>query len=503
MWNSVSNKIISILGSKKFLCVIIAVLVLGAGWIAITASYPMAFDESFHLGIIQLYAHQVSPILTSVPASSAGQFGELTHDPSYLYHYLMSFPYRLIELLTKDFVTQVIIMRFINIALFAGGIVAFRKLLIRIGASSALTNFSLLMLVLLPVAPFLAAHINYDNMLFLLLPINLWFVLGCVQSITNKSKVDARDIILMLSLGALTSLVKYVYLPIFAASVIYVIVLWLWNKKRSAILHSVLVSFKSMKTVVKVGLIVALVISTGLFMQRYGVNIVMYHDVQPDCAKVETVENCLKYGPWARNYGLEAAAQSATTRPTPMALPVFLVSWVNALIYKLYFAINYDFTEYAPMPLPFAMAYIVGIIGVFLVAFFWRSILKVNKHILLFVTIIAAYALSLIYVNYTEYLRFDKIVAVNGRYFMPLLPFIFIIIGLACRRLLAKFWPLNMNVVKGSLVVLATLVALQGGGAMTYLIHSEPVWYWKNDPLTSFNTSSQKIITSLVIGAKK
>ncbi len=500
--NAIAQKITSILGSRKFFYIVIAILVVGAGWIAFTASYPMAFDESFHMGIIQIYAHQWSPVLTATPANSGG-FGELTHDPSYLYHYLMSFPYRLIELFTKDFVTQVIIMRLLNIGLFVGGLFAFRKLLMRFSVSSALTNLSLLMLVLIPVVPFLAAHINYDNMLFLLLPINILFVLNCAQSITSKHRLGASDFSLMVVFGLLTSLVKYVYLPILAASALYLLGVWLWSKNRKAIFLNLVKSFKTLGLGLKIGLITALLISAGLFMQRYGVNVIMYHDVQPDCSKVETLEHCLQYGPWARNYSLETTAQSSPSRPAPLSIPEFIVPWVGTLIYKLYFAINYDFQEYSPMPLPITLAYVVMCFSIVTVLIFWRSMLKVNRHIWLLAAIILTYALSLLYINYTEYLRFDKIVAVNGRYFIPLLPFIFAIIGLATRSLLSKFWKQKESIIKSSLAIAITLLALQGGGALTYLIHSEPVWYWQDSPLTGFNTQMQKIITPLIIGAKK
>ncbi|MEP7205128.1 MAG: DUF2142 domain-containing protein, partial [Candidatus Saccharibacteria bacterium] len=420
-----------------------------------------------------------------------------------LYHYLMSFPYRLIDGLIGDYLTKLIIMRFINIGLFVGGLFIFRKLLLRLGASSALTHFSLLMLVLLPVTPFLAAHINYDNMLFLLLPLNLLLVLNCVQSMSRQHQLEAKGLILMIVAGLLTSLVKYVFLPIFAASIVYLLAVWIWDKQRRVLHRTVLSSFKALRLSVKVGLVVALVVSSGLFLQRYGVNVVKYHSIHPDCSRVQPIEDCLQYGPWARNYKLKVAAQSSTSRPVPQSLPEFIPSWTNALIYKLYFAINYDFKEYAPMPLPISMAYLIGGLGIILTLAFARPLRRANRHILLPVVVTLAYGLSLLYVNYTEYRSFDSMVAVNGRYFIPLLPFIFVIIGLAYRQVISKYWPTRAIIIKSSLVIVATVVALQGGGMLTYLIHSEPIWYWPNDPLTAFNVEAQKIVTSLVIGAQK
>jgi methylthioribose-1-phosphate isomerase len=79
----------------------------------------------------------------------------------------------------------------------------------------------------------------------------------------------------------------------------------------------------------------------------------------------------------------------------------------------------------------------------------------------------------------------------------------FVILALSYRELLTRIWRRYLATAKVALAIAVTFLALQGGGAMTYLIHSEPVWYWQGGPLTSFNTQLQKVVTTLVIGAKK
>jgi hypothetical protein len=101
----------------------------------------MAFDEDFHLGIIRLYAHHLLPFWSSQPVGGDA-YGAVARDPSYLYHYLMSFPYWLISQFTHDTTIQVLILRFINIGLFASGLVLFRRLLTRTFASPALLHLS-------------------------------------------------------------------------------------------------------------------------------------------------------------------------------------------------------------------------------------------------------------------------------------------------------------------------------------------------------------------------
>ncbi|MGI0134888.1 MAG: hypothetical protein ACREBW_08030, partial [Candidatus Micrarchaeaceae archaeon] len=84
----------------------------------------MAFDENFHFGLIQLHADQWLPFFTHQPAN-ADAYGAIARDPSYLYHFLMSIPYRLIRLITPNTTAQIIALRLINIALFTSGFVLF------------------------------------------------------------------------------------------------------------------------------------------------------------------------------------------------------------------------------------------------------------------------------------------------------------------------------------------------------------------------------------------
>ncbi len=85
------TKIYNFVSSRFFFRLIVAVSLLSAVWIALSARYPMAFDEDFHLGLIRLYASHGWPFWSGQPAN-ADVFGAVARDPSFLYHYLMSFP---------------------------------------------------------------------------------------------------------------------------------------------------------------------------------------------------------------------------------------------------------------------------------------------------------------------------------------------------------------------------------------------------------------------------
>src|SRR5882724_9076501 len=124
--NRVVSIIVSILRSRRFFYAVLAFFAIEGVWIALSAAYPMAFDEDFHLGVIRVYTHGWSPFLSGQP-DNAGQFGALAADPSYLYHYLMSFPYRLVGLVTDSQTAAVIVLRLLNIAMAVAGVGLFRR----------------------------------------------------------------------------------------------------------------------------------------------------------------------------------------------------------------------------------------------------------------------------------------------------------------------------------------------------------------------------------------
>ena len=225
-----SQRFIAFLGSRAFFVVTAILFILQAGWIALSARYPQAFDEQFHLGIIQLYAHQLSPFFAHQPAG-ADAYGAVARDPSYLYHYLMSFPYRWIAHFTRDLTIQVIVLRFINIACLGSALFIFRKVLAFTGASKALINTTLFFFVATPVVPLLASQINYDNLTIPLTGLAIWWCLRFLRELRTNDIWHWDLLAGLLIICLLTSLVKYAFLPIFVGLGLVVLYAW-WQRRK-------------------------------------------------------------------------------------------------------------------------------------------------------------------------------------------------------------------------------------------------------------------------------
>lgn len=456
----------------------------------------MAFDENFHYGLIQVYSGQWGPFIAEVPEGT-GPLGALTREPSYLFSYLMSFPYRFFALFTESQDVLIILLRLINVGIFTAGLFAFRKLLISfVKASPALSNFAILMLTLIPITPFLAAHINYDNLLFLLIPYVLMVTLSCADSL-RKNSFPVQPFLILLSLCFITSIVKYPFLPIAVAIGIYLIGVMIWRKRGkdfSKLFRSIPHNFTQMSRAAKIGLIALVVISGALFTERHIVNYLKYDSFVPDCAAVIDFDHCSQYGPWIRNHTIN---QNAPEYVEPN-LPYYAANWYYDMTYRLFFAINADYYTQRPLFLPLITSHFIAISGVFLSMLMLPRLIRKYKAVTLFLLIIIVYSGTLFIRGYSSYLSTTEFLALNGRYFIPIMLLFFIIIGLAYKELLdmtrwrAVAW-------KASFVIISTLLMLQGGGVLTYILRSDSSWHRQDQIVITANDTAKRLVEPLIL----
>lgn len=477
-----ADKVRRLLASRKFFVFVILLLVVQALWLVFSWHFPMLWDEEYHFGLIQFYAHHLSPFISNQP-TSVDALGEITRYPAWGYHWLMSFPYRLISVFTHDQTIQVIILRLINVGLFVGALVAFRAALIRLTRSRALAHFVLFVLVLFPLSSLLAAQINYDNLQFLLTGVIFYWAISFIQA----KKFDAKLLLLIVGVGLLACIVKYTFLPLFAALVVYLafFIIRRDGKKSLAVAKK---SFKSLGLASRLALVVLVLVGLGLFVERYGVNLVKYHAVDPNCDKVLTVTRCQNYSPYARNYTYQQMPKPAKLDGP---LKFTYADWLPRL-YRQYFStgtrISYaNYTIKDPLPIPYWGFLIVLAIAVICLLLAARKLIK-RPEIQLLLLAIVLLVLALWYINYPGYLRNYQPVAVQGRYLLPVVPF-----GLALGALAAK------TVIKSrqALALIASalvIVLVAGGGLITDLVRAEPDWYWHNQTVINVNESAQKAL---------
>ncbi len=492
-----TSRVLAFLSSRTFLKLIIGLFVLQAAWIALTGRYPMAFDEDFHLGVIRLYADHWSPIWSAHPAGGDA-FGAVSRDPSYLYHYLMSFPYRLIALFTDNQTLQVLILRAMNIAFFACGLPLYRKLLLKTGASKPVVHLSLLIFVLIPIVPLLGAQINYDNVIMPLTALSLLLIIQFSESL-RKQSLDVNKLLQFMAVSLFASIVKYAYLPIFVASTGYLIFrLYRVYRTPSDLLKAFKNSWPKFKGWNRWLLIVLVFLAGGLFGERYGLNIIRYHTPVPDCAQVLTYQECKHYGPWIRDFEFEQDKPIENDR-NPIR---YTQHWLYGMWLRSFFAVDgpaSDFETRGPLIAPGVTGAVLAISGltalVLLIPELWR---KYNGPILwLFSLVTLVYVAILWVTEYQLYLQTAQPVAINGRYLLPVLPLITVAAMLAVKELTGRRQWLRLLIAS-----LAIVGLLWGGGAMTYVLRSSDSWYWPVTPLKPVNHALQKTLGPVTPGYK-
>ena len=489
------TNILRVLRSERFYKAILVLFVLESAWIAISAAYPMVFDENTQFGVIQLYAHRWNPIFFSQPPHATWA-GPLAHEPSYLYQYLMSFPYRLISFFTDSQMIQIIFLRFINIALFGAGLVLFRRLLLRTKVSRAMANGILLFFVLTPVVPLLAGQINYDNLVMPLAALALLLTLSVSDYLVREGQLPVGRSLQLFTLCMFGSLVQFEFLPIFLG-----IVLWLgWQlyKTKPLLKKPVVSAWQTSTWQRKLVIGLPLVIAAAMFVEMYGVNLALYHNPTPSCGQVLTAQECAGYGAWQRNQIALVHKVPVNTNPVlygaswtyRMFVAMFYTSSGGASPEAYYLSIN-------PLPVVFVTALAVFLVGIVLFIRYHRVIFRRYRYMGFLMFICLLYVALLWIRNYVDFVHVGQKIAINGRYLFPVALPAMLLIALAYRQAFAQKHRLKLGV-----MIVVLLLFLQGGGALTYIAVSNSHWYWHNRTVIGLNRAAQRIIRPLIIVKK-
>jgi hypothetical protein len=490
--------------SQWFFPVTLGLFFLEAVWMAISGIYPMPFDESLHFGLIQLYSHKLLPFWTTQPPGPA-IFGAVARDPSYMYHYLFGFIYRVIGVFAKTSEAQIITLRFINIVLLMSGLMVWRLVLIGTGTRRRLVNVVMLLLVLSPVMPFLGAQINYDNLLFPVIGICLLLAQHLTVFTASEKHRQIYLGLFLVIVCIFGSLVKFTFLPILLALFLYfAITVFRYTRKaglgeawkpavartRDAWRHNrVVLAFLS---------IVALVLF-GLFLQRYGVNLVRYGTPTPQCSQVLGIEKCLADPSWDRNYQLYLQKQAGHVKAQnhdPISFT--LKYWAKNYSDQLFFVSSGVASHYVTgEPLRVTRILSAGAIGVGIALFcLWQGDLRRKYRLVMLLAVMVTYLVTLWGQNYEDFVHLGSEVAIQGRYLVPILPILYLCIALGFNQLLehrTSWKPAFLAVI---LIVLVT----QGGGTGVYVLRSNPSWYWGNKVIIRMNSDARALLAPAAIG---
>ncbi|HEX7963054.1 MAG TPA: hypothetical protein VF466_00540, partial [Candidatus Saccharimonadales bacterium] len=290
------------------------------------------------------------------------------------------------------------------------------------------------------------------------------------------------------------SLVKYAFLPIALAVAIFLgaSLLHVFWRRGAELKKAFNAAHARLDNRAKVLLMLLLLVSAGLFVQRYGVNMVSYHKPVPDCDDVLTVDDCLDYGPWARNYHYTQAKGDFDDNALGFAR-----TWYDGMYFRLFFMITGPTNDYAnspPLVYPSRTALVLGIAAGLAFVVYWRRTLR-DHALLLFLLLIVVLYCSVLWVNsYQDYRATAQPVAINGRYLLVVLFPLIAVLGRSLAIALRRWRALRVWLAAAAMVLF-----LQGGGVFSFILRSNETWYWPNRAVAHANNAARKVLDPLIV----
>jgi len=468
---------IDFVASKRFFYVVIGLFLFQAMWIGLSNNYGSPHDEKYHVGVIQIYSHQLTPFMNGQP-TSYDQFGDISRNSSYLYHYLMSFPYRLISSITGDLKIQVLFLRSFNILFVVLALLIFKKILDELFKKPIISNLSLFAVVMTPVVTYVSEGVNYDNLVFLGFAVSLYLTIKLLK------KFRFTTALLWLSVNILTVLVKFSYGPIALVLVAGTVVYYFVNKIK--IIPEIKHSLKNTKRIKMVLLILLSVVAMGLFVERYVGNIVAYGTPMPDCAKVLNAERCSNWAAWERNVVLQ---QKHLTKKR-VSFASYSLNWVKTMESSSFGIYRTSSVKKALPIIKFAGYFVLGLFLLLTVL----NIKYIFKRPVLLITLgsIVLYTLALFYVNYRDYRLLASPVAIQGRYLILIMPLMMGFGLFFVHKILEQYKKLWL-----AFVIFLILIFLQGG-VVTYIVSSDHAWWWPDKTVVNINESAKNVLKPVV-----
>lgn len=467
-----------ILGSEGFLYAIIGLVIVQALWYVFSFKLAL-FDEGQHFGFTQFYTHTLNPFISHQP-QGWDQLGEIPRSPSYLFYYLMSWPLRIVTIFTSSIVIQGITLRLIMLGFFIAGLILYRRLFLRLGASRTLSNAMLLLFILLPLVAVFPGAYNYDNVIFFLFPLLLLNTLNVI----NSKHLNFTNITSIFIVGLLGCMMNVLFIGLFIPVLLYLSI-YLYRLHRARLPRELGKAFRATNKALRIVLIL-LVIGLGLlFVERHVVNVVKYHNIDAPCTSVMSKQRCLK------NYTAARNVQFHDTKPTDFhpinPFNYTLVMWLPSMV-------NTAGTISPVELLPLMGLYLYSILffgtAIFLiyVRYFWQQ--KSDRVI---IVISLGYVLVLWIQLYASYWKLGQPVAISSRYLLPVLPLFAFYVARACLLALSKRRSIAVLV-----FMFALLIATQGGSITTAALTADG-FEQQNRVVHSANNALDSIFHKIVI----
>jgi hypothetical protein len=473
----VAARVISICGSVRVTIALVVAFALQATWVAVTARFDI-YDEPYHLAAIKAFSTRWTPFVHQ--SAGDGPLGDIERYGSYLYHYLLSFPYRAAEGLGLSNGVTIVTLRMFSVVAVSGALVYAWRLFRELGAGPVTANVALALVIMMPLMVFLAGTLNYDNLLALLSAAFFYYGLKLYKA----DRFDVRLWLKVLLVGCFAAVTKYTFLALAPVVVVALLIRQL-PMLRSGLRPSVEEFFivRGRRVIAaRAFLALGVLLASGLVVERYGLNLLHYGTPLPSCLRIHPAAICAMDAPVARNTTLDLAYKDV---PPSLSGAVAYLShqWIPLMLRYLTLigTVGADGalrTSLGPHIFGALLTWSVPVmVGLAVLATTVRRRVPGSRMLL---GAGALYTLALFAQNYRDYTKLGQPAGVQGRYLLVVLP---IVVGLACialAKLIATRRPSARPIAAVAAVLALAFVLSQGGGITTYLWAGDQGW-WRTD----------------------
>ena len=483
----INSRTLLLLASNRFFYLILAIVILQALWFALSIKMGL-YDEGRHINAIRYFMEDWNPF--GMQDEKWDFLGDLTRDGSYLFYYLLGMVGRLVSVVSSSDYVFIVSLRITVLAIFVAGMVIYRKLLLELGLGKAITNASLLVVVLFPMIAPLPGVVNYDTAVFTFAAIMLLFA---VRIIKNNDSQTVYNTVLFLLAGMGGSLMKTQFVALFIP-VLFCIAITLvrrYNKKRAK-LKTDLEKF-GVKKIPSSLLVVALLLMTVLFLERPVYSFVMYQKIAPQsaCEEIlESKERCLKNPVAQRNADLKEA-RGAFKPHSPY--DYLFNRWIPVMTSTLLIVIGSEGVNTLFFVQVVFSTFIF--LGMILILVNLRRILE-NRLLTVMLITSVSYVVILFLTHYKIYIELGAPVATNGRYLLPILP---LLVALAVVSFTQTFTRNLRLKIQPIMVTMLVIALTQGAGIGTAVIKLGGGFYFENGPLNPVNSELSEVGKRLIL----
>jgi hypothetical protein len=400
---SIYIKALNLVASKKFRYFIYCWFVLQIVYMAISTNTGIPPDEGTHMRTIELYSRDgIDPFIQNQP-EEAYQLGAVSRSPSYMYHYIMSFPYRLIP---DSFgaLQQTIIMRLFNLIFSVTGLLVFSKVLLLLKTKDLVHNLTLFMVANTLMLVFLSSSVNYDNLVFLCVNVVFYYFIKVLKT------PDLADVLKLVAIMLFASLVKFTFLPL--GALLVGVLVFNYRQNLPGTFKKLKKSKKLVNQKTLLILTTACLLLLVLFFERYGLNYIRYGTYKPQCDQVNTYDQCLSSALFRRN--LEFRDNLAEDKVPGVS---FTLRWLERNKEGIFGILGHKFADETS----FVRYSSFAILSIMSVAIIYK--LKTGlKEINYLLAIAVAYTIILLLFNYSLFQKSGRFgLALQGRYVFPVI----------------------------------------------------------------------------------